>query len=62
MGTVGSDPSEAQLEGLTSPSSRDWDPAALPLARGMRRARDSAAQSVLAQEEETARDEPRREP
>lgn len=34
IGTVGSDPSEAQLEGLASLSNRDWDPAVLPFPGG----------------------------
>lgn len=48
MGTVCCDPSEALPDGLTSFNGRDWDPEGLRLPRGMRRARASAAQSVLA--------------
>lgn len=55
--TVCCDPSEAQLEGLTSSYSRDWN----PLPRGTRPARTSAALSVFAQEVEAARNKPRRE-
>lgn len=62
MGTVGSRPSEAQLEGLTSSSSGDRDAAAFALPRGMRPAGARAVLSVPAQEEETAREEPRGEP
>lgn len=42
MGTVCRDLSEAQPLDLTSPYSRDWDLEALPLPRGMRRARACA--------------------
>lgn len=62
MGTVYCNSAVAQLEGLIASCCRDWDPEALPLLRGMRRARASAALSVLAREAETARNEPRRVP
>lgn len=62
MGTGCCTSSGAQLEGVASSYSRDWDPEALPLPRGMRPAGASAALSVLAQEVETARNETRRVP
>lgn len=62
MGTVCRDPSETQSEDLTSPYSHDWDLEALLLPGGMRPAGARASLLVLAQEVETARNEPRRVP